>query len=165
MFEKFGEFNSCEELNEAAAGFLHEGDIESLKELAKENGIDVEDAEDYADGYTDCLAMPLMAAVGRLKAERLAEKASVVSPIGVILIMTLGMCTDEDIQKGVMKKGKRAAKLLDEMRTVAKDHKSGNVGVCCGTDKQLKDIIRAYYTLPEQSYRKKLRDLYEVEDE
>lgn len=164
MFDKFGEFSSCEELNEAAAGFRNEGDIESLKELAKENGIDEEDALDYADGCTDCLATPMMAAVGRLKAERLAEKASTASPIGVILIMTLGMCTDEDIQKGVMKKGKRAAKLLDEMRTVAKDHKNGNVGVCCGTDKQLKDIIRAYYTQPKQSYRKKLRDLYEVEE-
>lgn len=165
MFDKFGEFDSAEELNKAAAGFKNEGDIESLKELAKENGIDEEDAEDYADGYADCLATQMMAAVGRLKAERLAEKASAVSPIGVILIMTLGMCTDEDIQKGVMRKGKRAAKLLDEMRTVAKDHKDGNVGVCCGTDKRLKDIIRAYYTQPEQSYRKKLRGLYEVEDE
>lgn len=165
MFDKFGEFDSVEELNEAAAGFLREGDIESLKELAKENGIDEEDAEDYADGYTDCLATPMMAAVGRIEAERKAEKASTMSAIGVIMAMAQGMCTGEDIQKGIMKKGKRAAKLLDEMRTVAKDHKDGNVGVCCGTDKQLKDLIRAYYTQPEQSFRKKLRGLYEVEDE
>lgn len=47
MFDKFGEFDSAEELNKAAEGLKEEGDKESLIELAKENGIDPEDAEDY----------------------------------------------------------------------------------------------------------------------
>ena len=40
MFEKFGEMSSYKEINELAANLLQEGDIDSLKELAKENGID-----------------------------------------------------------------------------------------------------------------------------
>lgn len=69
MFDKFGEFNSVEELNAAAAGLKEEGDIEALHELAKENGIDKEDVEDYLDGIVPELANALMAAYGKLKVE------------------------------------------------------------------------------------------------
>lgn len=40
MFEKFGEFDSCEEINMAAQGLYEEGDIKSLRALAKENGLE-----------------------------------------------------------------------------------------------------------------------------
>lgn len=69
MFDKFGEFDSAEELNLAAAGQLEEGDHEALMELAKENGIDKEDVEDYIDGVVTELATPLMAAFGKLAVE------------------------------------------------------------------------------------------------
>lgn len=69
MFDKFGEFDSCEELNRAAAGQLEQGDHEALLALAKENGIDEEDARDYIDGIVDELANPLMAAFGKLDIE------------------------------------------------------------------------------------------------
>ena len=39
MFEKFGEFDSYGEINELAENLLNEGDTESLKVMAKENGI------------------------------------------------------------------------------------------------------------------------------
>lgn len=70
MFEKFGEFDSVEELNMAAEGLKKEGDKESLIALAKENGIDEMDAEDYMDDCMDKLANPLMAAVGKLQLEK-----------------------------------------------------------------------------------------------
>ena len=70
MFEKFGEFDSAEELNKAAKGFKDEEDEENLYKLAEENGIDKEDAEDYWDGETDELASETMAAVGRIKRVR-----------------------------------------------------------------------------------------------
>lgn len=66
MFEKFGEFDSVEELNRAAAAQKAEGDEEALVALAEENGIDKEDAEDYMDDCADELATPLMAAMGKL---------------------------------------------------------------------------------------------------
>ena len=36
MFDKFGEMSSYTEINELAANLLQEGDLDSLKELAKE---------------------------------------------------------------------------------------------------------------------------------
>ena len=49
LFERFGEFDSVEELNMTAEGLKEEGDLESLKVLAEENGLDAADAEDYAN--------------------------------------------------------------------------------------------------------------------
>ncbi len=69
MFEKFGEFDSYVELNAAAKGFKDEGDEESLYALAKENGIDEEDAQDYLKDMVPELCNELMAAVGKLKVE------------------------------------------------------------------------------------------------
>lgn len=69
MFDKFGEFESVEEINRAAAAQKNEGDEEALVALAVENGLDKEDAEDYMDGATEVLATPIMAAVGKLKVE------------------------------------------------------------------------------------------------
>lgn len=69
MFDKFGEFDSVEELNASAEGLLKEGDIESLYLLAEENGIDREDVQDYIDGAVPELANALMAAYGKLAVE------------------------------------------------------------------------------------------------
>lgn len=69
MFEKFGELESVEELNKAAAGLKEEGDIASLIVLSEENGLDKEDAEDYAAGEMEELATSCTAAHGRLKVE------------------------------------------------------------------------------------------------
>lgn len=69
MFEKYGNFNSVEELNEKAAELLAMKDYEGIKALAKENGLDTEDAEDYIDGLINILATPLLAAYGKLSIE------------------------------------------------------------------------------------------------
>lgn len=69
MFEKFGEFDSPEELNRVAAAQKQQGDEEALILLAEENGIDREDAEDYYDGALKELATPAMAAIGKLAVE------------------------------------------------------------------------------------------------
>ena len=69
MFEKFGEFDSAEEINRAAAAQLAEGDTEAVLAIAEENGIDKEDAEDYIDGCVDELVTPLMAAYGKMEVE------------------------------------------------------------------------------------------------
>ncbi len=47
MFDKFGEFNSSAEINELAENLFNEGDTESLKVMAKENGIQ----NDFVDMY------------------------------------------------------------------------------------------------------------------
>lgn len=70
LFERFGEFDSVEELNMTAEGLKEEGDLESLKVLAEENGLDAADAEDYANGIVPKLANCLLAALGKLKVEK-----------------------------------------------------------------------------------------------
>lgn len=69
MFDKFGEFDSAEKINRAAAAQLGEGDTEAVLTIASENGIDKEDARDYIDGCVPVLATPLMAALGKLDME------------------------------------------------------------------------------------------------
>lgn len=70
MFENFGEFDSCAEINLLATNLLAEGDTESIMKLALENGIDEDDALDFIDGCVDDLCTPLMAAQGKLSIER-----------------------------------------------------------------------------------------------
>ena len=105
MFDKFGEFNSAEELNKAAEGLKEEGDTKSLLELAKENGIDEEDAQDYIDGCVDELCNERMAALGKLKVER--EDLKITGVLSDWVNELLGMCTEsEEFCKAVRKKGK-----------------------------------------------------------
>ena len=70
MFDRFGEFDSWEEINKAAEGQKEEGDFNALKALAKENGIDEEDAQDYIDGIVDELCNSSMAAIGKINIEK-----------------------------------------------------------------------------------------------
>ncbi len=64
MWDKFGELDSAEEINRLAAAELQEGDIDALKVLAEENGLDKDDVEDYIDGLIDTLTTPELAAIG-----------------------------------------------------------------------------------------------------
>lgn len=106
MFDKFGEFGSAEELNRAAAAQLKEGDEEAIFAIAKENGIDKEDAEDFIDGLVDELTNPLMAAYGKLAVEKEDLKLEGVFLDWVDVITQ--MCTeDQKFCKAVRARGKR----------------------------------------------------------
>ena len=70
MERTFGDFKSAEELEKTAESLRAEGDLESLKTLAKENGIDEEDAEDYFNGEFQPLASDKVMALGRLEMEK-----------------------------------------------------------------------------------------------
>lgn len=70
LYEKYGEFDSCEEINQAAAGQLAEGDTNAIFEIAKENGISEEDAQDYIDGINPELCTVWSAAEGKIKVEK-----------------------------------------------------------------------------------------------
>lgn len=69
MWEKFGEFDSAEEINRAAAAQLKEEDTNAIKMIAEENGIDEEEAQDYIEGTVPSLCTPMMAALGKIKIE------------------------------------------------------------------------------------------------
>lgn len=69
MFEKFGEMNSYEEINELAKNLLAEGDTESLAALAEENGIEAECVELYVSGEIPYLCDAMSAAIGKVDVE------------------------------------------------------------------------------------------------
>lgn len=69
MFEQFGEMDSAEEINTLALNLRTEGDMESIKKLAAENGLDPDEAEDFIAGDIDELCNALSAALGKLDLE------------------------------------------------------------------------------------------------
>lgn len=122
MFDKFGEFESVEELNRAAAAQRKEGDEEALLTLAKENGIDEEDAEDFMDGCVEMLATPLMAAMGKLKLEAEELKLEGILTDWKDQLITECMNT-EKMQIAVRKKGKRLAQCMARLIKFAFENK------------------------------------------
>lgn len=163
MFEKFGEFDTAEELNKAADGLLNEGDINSLKELARENGIDEDDVQDYIDGLMEDLVTVSSAAFGKLYVEEQQSKTNKGEEMvaRVLFTMARSMCTKEDFCIAIMRKGKRLMSVYSAMRDVAQKHKSGNVGVSCGTDRELCNLITVYYNQGEEELKKQIEKLYE----
>lgn len=69
MFEQFGEFNSYEDMNELAENLFNEGDFESIRIVAKENGIPEEVAEMYIKAESPILCDALIAALGKIDVE------------------------------------------------------------------------------------------------
>lgn len=112
MFKKYGEFNSAEEINTAAATAMEQGDLEAVKELALENGIDEEDAQDYIDGCTFELCTPLMAAAGKIKIEKEAFNDLPSTFEGWLSIINDMMTNEDDVCAGIRKKGKRIEELF-----------------------------------------------------
>nr|DAV32545.1 MAG TPA: PcfK-like protein [Caudoviricetes sp.] len=111
MYEKFGEFDSFEELNRAAAAQKAEGDEEALFALAQENGLDKEDVEDYLDGIVEELATVSMAAIGKLKLEKEDLKLGGVLSDWVDELMEMCM-ESQELAAAVRKKGKDLAGYL-----------------------------------------------------
>lgn len=122
MFDKFGEFDSVEELNKKAAELKAAGDEKVLLALAEENGIDKEDAEDYMDDCTDELATPLMAAVGKIKVE--SEHLKIAGVLVDWKDTIMEMCTeDENIHRAVRKKGKSLTGCMAKLMAFAFENK------------------------------------------
>lgn len=70
MFDRFGEMESAADLNELAENLFNEGDIDSLRAMAKENGIAADYIEAYISGDSPALCDELTAALGKLEIER-----------------------------------------------------------------------------------------------
>lgn len=105
MFDKFGEFDSAEEINETAAGLLEEGDLEGLREMAKENGFDEDDVQDYIDGIYPELANAYTAAWNKLEVEMKELKVCEIMEDWVEYIR-IKMEEEEEMQRAIRKKGK-----------------------------------------------------------
>lgn len=105
MFDKFGEMNSYKEINELADNLFNEGDQESLKEMAKENGIMQEFVEMYLQGDIPVLCDPLTAALGKIDVEAEELKPKEIMEDWVEYLR--GQCMENEIlAHQVRKKGK-----------------------------------------------------------
>lgn len=69
MYEKFGEFDTFGEINELAENLFNEGDLQSIRILAKENGIPEDIADLYIKGEIPYLCDAMMAAAGKIDVE------------------------------------------------------------------------------------------------
>ena len=112
MFDTFGEFDSAEELNAAAAGQKAEGDTGALKELAEENGIDEDDVQDYMDGVTDSLCTPLTAAYGKL-----AVETAVLRPEDWVSYIRVQCMDDKCMAVGVRRKDRHLKECIARLLT------------------------------------------------
>ena len=171
MFDKFGEFNSAEELNKKAAELKTAGDLGKLKDLAIENGLDPEDAEDYMDGAVDTLTNPLMAALGKLDVEAkeleldgmlldwLAELKSMCADSGAMAVAVrrtgneLASCIGAMIAYGFEHKTQVSDKIVD----VTKVRHNGKLVplrkpcyLGAPNKAEVKKIVQAYYLREEQ---------------
>lgn len=105
MFDKFGEFDSYEEINELADNLLNEGDTKSIRELAEENGIGKEYAEAFLQGELPVLCDPLTAALGKIEVEAAELKPKEIMEDWVEYLRC--QCMENDILTNrVRKKGK-----------------------------------------------------------
>ena len=105
MFEKFGEMNSYKEINELAENLFNEGDTESLKAMARENGIRNEFVEMYLQGDIPVLCDPLTAAMGKIDVEVAELKPKEIMEDWVEYLR--GQCMENEIlAHQVRKKGK-----------------------------------------------------------
>ena len=107
MFDKFGEFDSAEEINQAAEGLFNEGDHDNILVLAMENGIDAEIAQAYIAGEIPDITDPMMAAVGKIELERSGITDAFFRDMKDDMInYLLTACTEESFARAVRRKGK-----------------------------------------------------------
>lgn len=108
MFDRFGEFDSAEEINETAVNLRKEGDQESLKVLADENGIDADVLEAFLDGELLYLCDEMTAAIGKIDVEAKAVKCEEIMADWVEYIKE--QCFDKPLMaRAVREKGKSLA--------------------------------------------------------
>ena len=114
MFEKFGEMSSYKEINELAENLFNEEDTDSLREMARENGIPDDYVEMYLAGDTPALCDALTAALGKIDVELAELKPKEIMEDWVEYLR--GRCLeDEKVAIQVRKKGKTLRGCIAEL--------------------------------------------------
>lgn len=152
MFDKFGEFDSCEELNLAAEGLFNEGDIDNIYILAEENGIDRYDAEMYIAGEIPTLSDTMMAAAGKIDVELKLIDPQYRPTASCIAEYIKSLCDREAFAIEVRKKGKSLHECMKNMEKEAEKQilvKKGCQCACIPPSEGFK-FIRDYYLKGER---------------
>lgn len=158
MFDKFGEMDSCEEINELAENLFNEGDTESLEAMAKENGIQRGFVEMYLQGDIPVLCDPLTAALGKIDVETAELKPKEIMEDWVEYLR--GQCMENELlARQIRKKGKSLKGMIGALlkwsfgnqQQIDKDIikaagvKAGRVTLGIPGMGRAKQIIRDYY--------------------
>lgn len=113
MFDRFGEFDSYKELNELAENLFNEGDLDSIRAVAKENGLE-DMVQEYIEGNIPELCDPLAAALGKIEAECAELKPKEIMEDWVEYIKC--QCLDNEVLAyQVRKKGKSLKGCIAEL--------------------------------------------------
>ena len=157
MYERFGEFNSFTEINEAVSGLKEEGDTQNIYVVAEENGIPKDYADMYIEGEIECLCDLETAAIGKIEIEAKEIKATEIVEDWVNYIKGC-IAKDEKLAAAVRKKGKSLKKCIAEilkwsfknMYPVDKDIlKAAGINQQCKLgmpgSARVKEMIRKYY--------------------
>lgn len=105
MFDRFGELDSYKEINELAENLFNEGDLDSLKVMAEENGIPGEYADMYINMEIPELCDAMTAAIGKIEVECMELKPVEIMADWVEYIK--GQCMENElIAYQIRKKGK-----------------------------------------------------------
>ncbi len=147
MFEKFGEFDSFEEINLAAEGQFNQGDFEALKKLAKENGIPEDLTEMYIAGDIPVLCDAATAAAGKIEMElnEIRKKKKVDPDMAqAVADYMLSRADREEVARQIRKKGKTIEGCLAVMYEAAKKKPRTNNMAVIAPAEGFK-IIREYY--------------------
>lgn len=158
MFDKFGEMDTFGEINELADNLFNEGDTESIKTMAKENGIDKEYVEMYLHGDIPVLCDAMTAALGKIDVEVAELKPKEIMEDWVEYLR--GQCMENELlafnvrKKGKSLKGCIAALLMwsfknqqpiDKGIIKAAGVSAGKVTLGIPGMARAKQIITAYY--------------------
>lgn len=105
MFDKFGEFDSYKEINMLADNLFNEGDLDSIRAVAEENGLIRDEVEAYLVGESPELCDLITAALGKIEVECRELKPREIMEDWVEYIR--GQCLENDLMaRQIRRKGK-----------------------------------------------------------
>lgn len=114
MYERFGEFDSAEEINETAVSLRREGDRESLNVLAAENGLDSDVVEVFWQGEMLYLCDEMAAAISKIDVESKEVRCAEIMEDWVQYIKA--QCFEKsEVARSVRKKGKSLAGCIADL--------------------------------------------------
>lgn len=160
MFDKYGEFDSAEEIREAVTNQIAEGDTQAAVEIGRENGIDPMDIEDIIDGTpAEEVLTPCVVALGKIQIEAEAYKHNDSIIVDWIEYIRALAIDSERVSRMIRRKGKTLAGCLGELLSFSYKHAfaipgeiskaagitGANVKLGIPNAGKCKEIIRAYY--------------------
>lgn len=154
-FDEFGEFDTYEEFINEAKALFENNDMQAVKDLAKENRLDPDDAEAYIAGEESVLADPVSYAMARIDIE---EKTSTVEKPAAKYMATIArqVLAKGDNPRKAHYKGRHFEKIMEAMKKKAK---ADNQMYACGSDRDMEKIMEAYYLDSEKAMVKVVEQL------